>query len=168
MFAMRRVRLLLFLAVLLLLVEACKSNRMRIRTHRPGKDRMENLKAAADSTPAVAKPDTLTKDVKMLKSEQYNFLANLIINNMVRAQQAAYDGRYSEAEKLLLQTLKWYPTSDALMLLGSVYEVQGRPSSADSCWQEARRLDPSLEERIADLPRSGSGTTPKSNPPKSK
>jgi tetratricopeptide (TPR) repeat protein len=158
---MRYVKLALTLLLLIWILEACNSNKMRIRTYNAKKNRMENLKAAKDSVPEPPKPDTLTKDVKMLKSEQYNFLANLIINNMVRAQQAAYDGRYSEAEKLLLQTLKWHATSDALMLLGSVYEVQGRSGSADSCWHEAQRLDPSLTDRIPELPRK---STPENKP----
>ena len=91
--------------------------------------------------------------MQVLKEEQFNFLTNLIINNMVRAQQAAYDGRYEEAENLLLQTLKWYPTSDALLLLGSVYEVKGNSRAADSCWMEARRIDPEFDARTSELPR---------------
>jgi len=158
---MRYVKMALVLLLLLWILEACKSNKMRIRTYNAKKNRMENLKAAKDSVPEAPMPDTLTKDVKMLKSEQYNFLTNLIINNMVRAQQAAYDGRYSEAEKLLLQTLKWYPTTDALLLLGSVYEVQGMSGSADSCWLEAQLLDPSLADRIPQLPRK---STPENKP----
>lgn len=159
---MRFIKVILILAVLIGLFEACNRKGMRIRT--AGKDREENLKEEAkkDSIP-INKPDSLTEDVKKLKAEQYMFLTNLIINNMVRAQQAAYDGRYSEAEKLLQQTLKWYPTADALMLLGSVYEVQGRIASADSCWLEARRLDPKFDERAIELPQRG-GNTPTAKP----
>lgn len=160
---MRYLKLILFLAVLAGIFESCNRKGMRIRT--AGKDREENLKQEAkkDSIPQQAKADTLTEDVKKLKAEQFMFLTNLIINNMVRAQQAAYDGRYTEAEKLLQQTLKWYPTADALMLLGSVYEVQGRTASADSCWLEARRLDPRFDERAIELPQRG-GTTPSVKP----
>lgn len=160
---MRTIKWILIVAVLIGLLEACNRKGMRIRT--AGKDREENLKVEAkkDSIPQQAKSDSLTEDVKKLKAEQYMFLTNLIINNMVRAQQAAYDGRYSEAEKLLLQTLKWYPTADALMLLGSVYEVQGRSASADSCWLEARRLDPKFDDRAIELPQRG-GSTPTVKP----
>lgn len=158
---MRRFRYLVVVLVLVMVLEACnRKSSMRIRTADPDKDRKENLeKAAKDSLPRPKK-DSLTQEVIDLKNEQFNFLANLIINNMVRAQQAAYDGRYAEAEKLLLQTLKWYPTGDALMLLGSVYEVQGRTKSADSCWLEARRLDPTMDNRISDVP------APRSEPQK--
>ena len=150
---MRKFRYLVVVLVLVMVLEACnRKSSMRIRTANPEKDRKENLEQAAKDSLPKPKKDTLTQEVIDLKNEQFNFLANLIINNMVRAQQAAYDGRYAEAEKLLLQTLKWYPTGDALMLLGSVYEVQGRTRSADSCWQEARRLDPTMDSRISDVP----------------
>lgn len=142
-----------FLAILVLLW-ACNRSGMRIKTAKPDEDRKENLKEAAkDTTPAAPKVDTLSRDVQLLKEEQFNFLTNLIINNMVRAQQAAYDGRYTEAEKLLLQALKWHVTPDALMLLGSVYEVQGDARKADSCWAEAALIDPQLAARTADIPR---------------
>lgn len=144
---------LILLSVLVLLLVGCSRTGMRIRTYKKEKNRMENLEAAKDTAKPEPKKDTLTKEVTLLKAEQYSFLTNLIINNMVRAQQAAYDGRYTEAEKLLLQTLKWYPTPDALMLLGSVYEVQGSPQRADSCWQEAKRLDPKFESRTSEIPR---------------
>lgn len=141
------------LVVVVALLVGCSRSGMRIRTYKKEKGRMENLEAAKDTAKPEPKKDTLTKEVTLLKAEQYSFLTNLIINNMVRAQQAAYDGRYTEAEKLLLQTLKWYPTPDALMLLGSVYEVQGSPQRADSCWEEAKKLDPRFESRTSELPR---------------
>jgi tetratricopeptide (TPR) repeat protein len=152
---MRYARWIVLIALLLWLAVACRSrSSMRIRTLNKDKDRMENLKEAAkDTIPKPAKVDTVSKEVQELKAEHYNFLTNLIINNMVRAQQAAYDGRFSEAEKLLLQALKWHTTPGALMLLGSVYEVQGKARAADSCWQEARRLDPNADSRITEFPR---------------
>lgn len=147
---------LILLTLLVLLFVGCSRTGMRIRTYKKEKKRMENMEAAKDTAKPEPKKDTLTKEVTLLKAEQYSFLTNLIINNMVRAQQAAYDGRYTEAEKLLLQTLKWYPTPDALMLLGSVYEIQGSPKRADSCWQEAKKLDPKFESRTSELPRQES------------
>jgi tetratricopeptide (TPR) repeat protein len=149
-----RRELVLLLVVVTLLV-GCSRSSMRIRTYKKDKNRKENLQATKDSLakPPEPKKDTLSKEVTLLKAEQYSFLTNLIINNMVRAQQAAYDGRYAEAEKLLLQTLRWYPTPDALMLLGSVYEVQGSPARADSCWLEAKKMDPRFESRTSELPR---------------
>lgn len=161
---MRYARWIIVLVALVWLAVACRSrSSMRIRTAGKDKDRMENLKEAAkDTVPKVAPVDTVSKEVQELKAEHYNFLTNLIINNMVRAQQAAYDGRFSEAEKLLLQALKWHTTPGALMLLGSVYEVQGKARSADSCWQEARRLDPNADSRITEFPRQ---EDPKPNPP---
>lgn len=151
----------MLLVVITLLIGCSRNNSMRIRTYKKDKNRKENLQAAKDSIakPPEPKKDTLSKEVTLLKAEQYSFLTNLIINNMVRAQQAAYDGRYSEAEKLLLQTLRWYPTPDALMLLGSVYEVQGSSARADSCWLEAKRLDPRFESRTSELPRQAPANT---------
>lgn len=161
---MRYARWIIVLVAMVWLAIACRSRSgMRIRTAGKDKDRMENLKEAAkDTVPKVAPVDTVSKEVQELKAEHYNFLTNLIINNMVRAQQAAYDGRFSEAEKLLLQALKWHTTPGALMLLGSVYEVQGKARSADSCWQEARRLDPNADSRITEFPRQDE---PKPSPP---
>ncbi|MFN3529816.1 MAG: hypothetical protein ACK417_07855 [Bacteroidia bacterium] len=159
---MRGAAYVVLLLLMLLLIESCNSKKSSMRIKTAGKDRTENLKKAAkDSVPEEKKPDTLSREVQMIKNEQFQFLANLIINNMVRAQQAAYDGRYSEAEKLLVQTMGWYPTSDALMLLGSVYEIQGKTRQADSVWQEARRLDPRLDERTSDLPRQPASSKPK-------
>lgn len=148
-----RRELVLLLVVVTLLV-GCSRTGMRIRTYKKEKSRKENIETAKDSVKPEPKKDTLSKEVTLLKAEQYSFLTNLIINNMVRAQQAAYDGRYQEAEKLLLQTLRWYPTPDALMLLGSVYEVQGSPARADSCWLEAKRMDPRFESRTSEIPRA--------------
>lgn len=149
-------RELVLLLVIVSLLVGCSRTGMRIRTYKKEKNRKENMQASKDSLakPPEPKKDTLSKEVTLLKAEQYSFLTNLIINNMVRAQQAAYDGRYQEAEKLLLQTLRWYPTPDALMLLGSVYEVQGSPARADSCWLEAKKMDPRFESRTSELPRS--------------
>ncbi len=147
-------RRLIYLVLVVLLAVACGKSAFRIRTFKPKEDRNKNLEEAAkDSADTKPKKDTLSREVQVLKEEQFNFLTNLIINNMVRAQQAAYDGRYEEAEKLLLQTLKWYPTSDALLLLGSVYEVKGNTRAADSCWMEARRIDPEFDARTSELPR---------------
>jgi Flp pilus assembly protein TadD len=164
---MRYLRWIALIALLFWLALACKSrSSMRIRTLNKDKNRMENIKEAAkDTLPKVAPVDTVSKEVQELKAEHYNFLTNLIINNMVRAQQAAYDGRFSEAEKLLLQALKWHTTPGALMLLGSVYEVQGKARSADSCWQEARRLDPNADSRITEFPRQEAEPAPKPSPP---
>lgn len=164
---MRYLRWIVLIVFLFWLAIACKSRSgMRIRTLNKDKDRMENIKEAAKDTVAPApKVDTVSKEVQELKNEQYNFLTNLIINNMVRAQQAAYDGRFSEAEKLLLQALKWHTTPGALMLLGSVYEVQGKARSADSCWQEARRLDPNADSRITEFPRQEAEPKPNLPPP---
>jgi hypothetical protein len=152
---MRYARWIIVLFAIVWLAVACRSrSSMRIRTADKDKDRMENLKEAAkDTVPKVAPVDTVSKEVQELKAEQYNFLTNLIINNMVRAQQAAYDGRFSDAEKLLLQALKWHATPSTLMLLGSVYEVQGKVHSADSCWQAAKELDADLHLRPTEMPK---------------
>ncbi|GEM_PF-1221373 len=158
----RRLVSVLLLCCTLWFIGSCNRSGMRIKTLKPDKDRMENLKEAAkDTTPTPKPPDTLSQEVQELKSEQFNFLTNLILNNMVRAQQAAYDGRFTEAEKLLVQSLKWYPTTDALMLLGSVYEVQGNSRAADSCWKEARRIDPNFDARTSELPRQKQELKPK-------
>ena len=69
------------------------------------------------------------------------------------AQRRAYDERFREAEVLLLQTLKQQPTADALLLLGSIYEVQGQLSRADSCWQAAKELDADLNLRPTTIPK---------------
>ncbi|MEY3247163.1 MAG: hypothetical protein RIT39_832, partial [Bacteroidota bacterium] len=93
--------------------------------------------------------DTINREVKQLKYEQFVFLANLITSNLVKAQKVVYEKRYTEAEGLVKQTISWHPTSDAYMLLGSIYKLQGKFSAGDSCWSIAQKLDPEFEKRIS-------------------
>lgn len=97
--------------------------------------------------------DTVNRQIMNLLDEEYALLANLVIGNIVKSQQAVYEGRYREAERLLLQAQLWLASPDVLIALGNVYEVQGQSNRADSCWTEAWKLDSLVERRAIRLPR---------------
>jgi tetratricopeptide (TPR) repeat protein len=127
---------------------------MRLRP--AGENPAENIRIAiADTVPLPPPPhkDTLSDDALRMLKEQYAGLTEYIIASLVNAQRRAYDERFREAEVLLLQTLQQQPTADALLLLGSIYEVQGQLSRADSCWQAAKELDADLHLRPTEMPK---------------
>jgi hypothetical protein len=140
-----------YLALILLwtAMESCTSRRALVRIRTAGKNRNQNIQALKDSTQNKPPVDTINREVKQLKYEQFVFLANLITSNLVKAQKVVYEKRYAEAEGLVKQTISWHPTSDAYMLLGSIYKLQGKFSSGDSCWSIAQKLDPEFEKRIS-------------------
>lgn len=147
-----KTRSLLQLLILVLLwtaLESCTNRRALVRIRTAGKNRKENLQSLKDSTQNKPPVDTINREVKQLKYEQFVFLANLITSNLVKAQKVTYEKRYAEAEGLVKQTISWHPTSDAYMLLGSIYKLQGKFSAGDSCWSIAQKLDPEFEKRIS-------------------
>lgn len=97
--------------------------------------------------------DTVNRQIMNLLDEEYAFVANLVIGNLVKSQQAVYDGRYLEAEQLLLQAHNWLNSPDVLIALGNVFEVQGLSKRADSCWLAAWKMDSLVEHRAIRLPR---------------
>jgi tetratricopeptide (TPR) repeat protein len=147
-------RWLLWLALLSLIASCAGKGVMRLRP--AGENPAENIRIAiADTVPLPPPPhkDTLSDDALRMLKEQYAGLTEYIIASLVNAQRRAYDERFREAEVLLLQTLQQQPTADALLLLGSIYEVQGQLSRADSCWQAAKELDADLHLRPTELPK---------------
>jgi hypothetical protein len=147
-------RWLLWLALLSLIASCAGKGVMRLRP--AGENPAENIRIAiADTVPLPPPPhkDTLSDDALRILKEQYAGLTEYIIASLVNAQRRAYDERFREAEVLLLQTLKQQPTADALLLLGSIYEVQGQLSRADSCWQAAKELDADLNLRPTTIPK---------------
>lgn len=117
----------------LLLVSCYQGSRFRIYTER-GRQKLE------DSTSLPKPKDTIPPLVRQLTYEKFNFTTDLIIQNLVRAQKMVYERRYTEARALVEQTLIWYPTPEALLLLGSIHHVQGDLTRGDSCWNLAREL----------------------------
>jgi hypothetical protein len=117
----------------LLLVSCYQGSRFRIYTER-GREKRE------DSTSLQKPKDTIPPLARQLTYEKFNFTTDLIIQNLVRAQKMVYERRYTEARALVEQTLIWYPTPEALLLLGSIHHVQGDLTQADSCWHLAREL----------------------------
>jgi tetratricopeptide (TPR) repeat protein len=147
-------RWLLWLALLSLIASCAGKGVMRLRP--AGENPAENIRIAiADTVPLPPPPhkDTLSDDALRILKEQYAGLTEYIIASLVNAQRRAYDERFREAEVLLLQTLQQQPTADALLLLGSIYEVQGQLSRADSCWQAAKELDADLHLRPTEMPK---------------
>lgn len=145
---------LLWLAFLSLLASCAGNSAMRMRP--AGKNRAENIRiASADTVPLPPPPhkDTLSDDALRMLKGQYAGLAEFIVASLVSAQKRAYEERFREAELLLLQTLERQPTADALLLLGSIYEVQGQLARADSCWQAAKELDADLPLRSTEMPK---------------
>lgn len=117
----------------LLLVSCYQGSRFRIYTQK-GREKLE------DSTSLQRLKDTIPPLVRQLTYEKFNFTTDLIIQNLVRAQKMVYERRYTEAKALVEQTLIWYPTPEALLLLGSIHHVQGDLTRGDSCWHLAREL----------------------------
>lgn len=148
---MKLSKIIPYLALILLwtALESCTGRRALVRIRTAGKNRKENLQALKDSTQNKPPVDTINREVKQLKYEQFVFLANLITSNLVKAQKVVYEKRYAEAEGLVKQTISWHPTSDAYMLLGSIYKLQGKFAEGDSCWSIAQKLDPEFEKRIS-------------------
>lgn len=147
-------RWLLWLALLSLLASCAGNSAMRLRP--AGENPAENIRIAiADTVPLPPPPhkDTLSDDALRMLKEQYAVLTEYIVASLVSAQKRAYEERFQEAELLLLQTLQRQPTADALLLLGSIYEVQGQLSRADSCWQVAKGLDITLHLRPIAIPK---------------
>lgn len=115
-----------------------------------------NLGVTADSslqTLGRVRADTVNRQIMNLLDEEYALLANLVIGNIVKSQQSLYEGRYREAEQLLLQANTWLSSPDVLIALGNVFEVQGFSKRADSCWLEAWKMDSLVERRAIRIPR---------------
>ena len=144
-----QIPIILSLLCITLLLKSCTWHQPLVRIRTLGKNRKENLQSLKDSTQNKPPVDTINREVKQLKYEQFVFLANLITSNLVKAQKVTYEKRYAEAEGLVKQTISWHPTSDAYMLLGSIYKLQGKFSAGDSCWSIAQKLDPEFEKRIS-------------------
>ncbi len=115
-----------------------------------------NTAASVDSIPQVIgriRADTVNRQIMNLLDEEYALVANLVIGNIVKSQLSLYEGRYREAEQLLLQAQNWLSSPDVLIALGNVFEVQGLTKKADSCWLEAWKLDSLVDRRAIRLPR---------------
>lgn len=135
------------------LVAACTSKGvMHLRP--AGKKPAENMRAAmVDTVPLPPpRPDTLSEDAVRMLRQQYAERTEYIVASLVNAQKRAYEERYKEAEALLLQSLSTQPTADALLLLGSIYEVQGQVSRADSCWRAAKGIEATINKRTTNIP----------------
>lgn len=145
-------RWLLWLAFSSLIASCAGNGVMRLRP--AGNSPAENIRIAMTDTVPLSPPyvDTLSVDALRMLKEQYAGLTEYIIASLVNAQRRAYDERFKEAEVLLLQTLQLQPTADALLLLGSIYEVQGQLSRADSCWEAAKQLDGDSQRRPRIIP----------------
>jgi hypothetical protein len=124
---------LLLVYSLLLPVSCYQGPRFRIYTQR-GREKLE------DSTSLQKPKDTIPLLVRQLTYEKFNFTTDLIIQNLVRAQKMVYERRYTEARSLVEQTLIWYPTQEAYLLLGSIYDVQGYFTKRDSCWHLSKEF----------------------------
>lgn len=111
----------------------------------------ENSRIQTSATPV--RKDTVNRQIMNLLDEEYTFMTNLVIGNLVKSQQAVYEGRYREAEQLLMQAHNWLNSPDLLIALGNVFEVQGLTQRADSCWLEAWKMDSLVEHRAIRLPR---------------
>lgn len=144
-----QIPIILSLLCITLLLESCRWHQPLVRIRTLGKNRKENLQSIRDTIQNKPPTDTINREVKQLKYEQFVFLANLITSNLVKAQKSIYEKRYTEAEGLILQTISWYPTADAYLLLGSLYKIQGRIDQGDSCWSIAQRLDPEFQNRVS-------------------
>jgi hypothetical protein len=111
------------------------------------------MKSRIQASSVPLRRDTVNRQIMNLLDEEYAFMANLVIGNLVKSQQAVYEGRYREAEQLLLQAHNWLNSPDVLISLGNVFEVQGMTKKADSCWIEAWKMDSLVERRAIRLPR---------------
>jgi len=110
-------------------------------------------KSSIQTSAGLIRRDTVNRQIVNLLDEEYAFMANLVIGNLVKSQQAVYEGRYREAEQLLLQAHNWLDSPDVLIALGNVFEVQGLTKRADSCWLAAWKMDSLVEQRAIRLPR---------------
>lgn len=101
----------------------------------------KNREGVEDSISWQRPKDTIPQLVGQLTYEKYNFMTGLIIQNLVRAQKMVYEKRYTEAVSLTEQTLVWYPTPEAYLLLGSIYDVKGDLKKRDSCRILAKKFE---------------------------
>ncbi|MEY3247559.1 MAG: hypothetical protein RIT39_1228, partial [Bacteroidota bacterium] len=95
---MKSSKIIPYLALILLwtAMESCTGRRALVRIRTAGKNRKENLQSLKDSTQNKPPVDTINREVKQLKYEQFVFLANLITSNLVKAQKVVYEKRYTE------------------------------------------------------------------------
>jgi len=101
----------------------------------------KNREGVEDSISWQSYKDTIHPLAGQLTYEKYNFMTDLIVQNLVRAQKMVYEKRYTEAVSLTEQTLVWYPTPEAYLLLGSIYDVKGDLKKRDSCWILAKKFE---------------------------
>lgn len=121
---------------------SCSSNTptIRITTDKSRSIRDEKLPENPDQ-PINQRILSISSTPKQTKEELMNLQVNQLLNHLVRAEELFAEGKFSEAEKEMIEASTLVESKEVWSVLVRIYESSGQKTKADSCRKLMNSLD---------------------------